>query len=215
MAHFLQTLKHKALPLILASMVAGSAAADTITFEDLYAGYDMAEVLDPAYAGLDWTGDLMYLTNTLILGRGMEYGTLGNIGLVAIDGNLSFSRAVAFNFNSAYITSGWNLDQNVTVQGWRGGALVYSRDLLSSYTGPNAFAFDFNNIDLVSVHGEGGIDGGSQQGTGLHLVFDNIEITEVPGDPGTNIPEPGSLLLLGLAAMLMAGYRRARHIFKR
>lgn len=196
--------KRAALAVVVAALAAGSASAGVITFEDAYPGYDTAADLDPDYDGFSWSGSPSFVTSQAFPGGGMEHGTIDLVSLLAIDGIVSFSRATHFNLDSAFITSAWNTDEQVTVQGLRNGQLVYSTMVLAS-TDANEFAFHFSDIDSVSIIGVGGVNVGGQNGEGPNLVIDNIGVSELSSDP-VPVPEPdgSALLLIGGLALLAA-----------
>lgn len=206
------TLKTCILSCIAATALSTGAQAAQIDFEDLYLGYDDSGQFDLNYGGYEWEGVLAYVTSNFIEGRGMQLGTSGNVSVVATGGDLAFTRNRAFNLNNVRITSGWNLDENVTVEGWRNGVMVYSTAFQSSFDAPRAFPFDFRNIDRFSIHGEGGTDGGSQRGEGIHLVIDDIVISELPT---TDVPEPAAGLLFGMGGLMLLVATRLRRRTKR
>jgi hypothetical protein len=187
-----------------------SAQAGTLTFEDQQPAYASAAPLDAGYGGFDWSDDPYVVTNDYILSRGYQLGTVGAVGLIAFDGALSFSRAQVFNFERAAVTAAWSMGEDVLVQGWRNGQLLYTKAFQTSFDGPYYFDFDFKGVDKVSFLGSGGSDGGSQDGAGPNLVLDQIQWSVDQVTPPGDVPEPWSLALLASGLALMALVRRRR-----
>jgi hypothetical protein len=103
------------------------------------------------------------------------------------------SSANPFNFTGAYITSAWKMNQDVLVQGYSNGQLVYATTIITSSDRAYWFDFDFRNINrLCIIPGNNGTDIYSNY-RGNHLAIDNI----------TTIPEPATLILMGLGGLAL------------
>lgn len=80
----------------------------------------------------------------------------------------------------------------------------------SQYTGTGTFSIFALASTYLSVSGAGGIS----QGTTPPLASGSVTVTyktkTTPPPPGGGVPEPGTLLLMGSAAMGMFGYRIRR-----
>ncbi|MDM5179207.1 PEP-CTERM sorting domain-containing protein [Massilia sp. DJPM01] len=193
---------HGACALMFAALAAGNAQAQStiLTFEDQFTGYETAGDLEPDYAGFSWGGSPGFVTSLIATSGGFHNGTVDHVSLVAYDGSVSFSRATAFNFTGAHIASAWYDGASVTVEGWRNGVLTHSSTLLASTTS-GRFAFNFTNIDSISINGAGGVPIGSANGgESAHLVLDNIAVSEI-----SPVPEPATVwMLLGGALSLLA-----------
>jgi hypothetical protein len=172
----------------------GAAYATVITFEELYTGREAVAIPIPdGYMGFSW--DALCLTKYVfrgILGAGTGYenGTIGNVSMYNPGAEpVSFSVAIgSFDFRSAYITSAWSASANVTVEGWLGGAKIYSSDITTYNDRAYAFDFGWSNIDTVKFL------------SGNIIVVDNI----------TTVPLPGAIVLLGSGLLPLLGWRRFR-----
>jgi hypothetical protein len=172
--------------------------ANTLTFEDLYPGYETGYGQLPAgYAGFDWSSDAWWETSLSTPGTGYEYGTIGHVSMyTAYESNVSMG-GKTFDFLGAYITSAWNAGEDFTVEGWRNGSLVYTSSGITSYDHPYWFDFDFYNVDTVWFKpGSGGTNMGLG-GSGPNLVIDNI-----------TVPEPATMCLLGLGGLAVLRRRK-------
>ncbi|HEX8611902.1 MAG TPA: PEP-CTERM sorting domain-containing protein [Telluria sp.] len=202
------TLMHGACALMCAALAAGQASAQStiITFEDQFPGFESQGDLEPDYAGFSWGSNPGFVTSEMAMSGGFRYGTVGQVSLVAYDGNVSFSRPTAFNFLGAHVASAWRDGEHVTVEGWRAGVLAYSSDFIVS-TAAGQYAFNFSNVDSVSFRGEGGVPITTvDAGEGTHLVLDNIGVSDI-----SPVPEPATVwMLLGGALTLFAAGRKRK-----
>lgn len=177
----------------------GFANATVIDFESLYAGLDKdsTNAISTSYMGMAWSGRFRVMTQEFTqLSSGVGY-TTGRIGKVVAytsgpsDNNIvELSAAEAFDLGGAYITSVWKMNQDVLVEGYRGGQLVHAETIMTSSDRAYWFDLDFDGIDLFRITpGTGGTDVYSNY-RGNHLAIDNITI----------VPEPatGGLLAIGM-----------------
>jgi len=188
--------------IVLVLGMAGVAKALVLDFEDLYPGYESYGPIPSGYKGFNWSSKAYWITDKYHPGSGYDYGTIGNVSLfTAYAADISMSDGY-WDFNGAYITAAWNTGQDVTVEGWRDGSLIYSTTIIISYNGPYWFDFNYENIDTVWFRpGDSGTNAGLG-GYGHHIVIDNIDVTP--------IPEPATLFLLGSGLIGLAGIGRRK-----
>jgi len=121
--------------------------------------------------------------NGMVSANNVAYNGYGN------DANISSTRP--FNFKSAYLTGAWNNELNVTVQGYKKGVLKYTKSTILSVYHPTKVDFNFDDVDNVVFHSEGGIQGPYKKenkeiknksigvlGSGNHFVIDNVVIEQ-------------------------------------
>lgn len=189
---------------ILSSNLCGASLID---FEDLYPSEYTIHKLPTGYAGYIWSDNAYYYTidkviGSYIAGSGYEYGMFNN---VAIFNSGATELSITFNgphdFTGTYITSAWLLNQSVTVEGWYDGNLLYSETIVTSYNAPYYFDYYYEGIDKVVFLPGAGTSAGLAYNT-LHIVLDNIDPIE------TRIPEPLSVLFIGLGLLGIATLRK-------
>jgi hypothetical protein len=164
-----------------ALLCASTARATTLTFEELNPNPN-PDVPVPgtlgtfeSYAGFTWK-DGRYAANFgpgPVFAPGFWLAARGHV-TAYVPGNTSLvvSRPGRFGLVSAYVTATYRWTETLTVDGRRGGALVYSRTITPSYL-PALFTFNFVDVDEVvfTVPGE-------QSGS---VGIDDVEVT-TPAD---------------------------------
>lgn len=163
---------------------------------------DHAAIAD-GYMGLDWNngaGDMWTLDGTNYSDPTSGYTTLANalgggmVGFNAYADNPVLIEAQGtdtFDLTSFWMTSAWDSVMDITLSGWLDGVQLYSTVFEVSRTEARNFTFDWLGIDSVRFD-----DRGAQ------FAIDNIVLNE------TNVPEPTSLLLMGLGLLGLGISRR-------
>lgn len=184
----------------------GAAAADVITFENLYASGVSESRLSSGYAGFNWSGNTWVINKNFYNDANWRAGTIGN---ASIFGGYAFqsypvwlntAESGYFNFQSAYITSAYAgvpsttgsliapEEYIVTVEGWRDSTREYMTTVEVSGA-LTEFDFNFNGIDTLWF----------KPGIASQIVIDNIEYDRATPTP---VPEPSSMLLFGIVILV-------------
>lgn len=171
-----------------------SATDWVIDFEDLFPGHEVeSSPLPEGYAGFDWSAAAYWQTSQSDPGTGYEYGTIGHVSLYTAWQESITMGGDPFRLSGAYVTAAWNEEQDFTVEGWLAEVLVYSHELTTSNDQPYWFDFSQDVVDTVWFIPQD-VAGGNDQ-----LIIDNIHI----------IPEPATILPLGLGGIALLRKRRA------
>ncbi|MBI3792260.1 MAG: hypothetical protein HY275_15470 [Gemmatimonadetes bacterium] len=116
------------------------------------------------------------------------------------------SSTTRFDFLDGWLTAAWSRALQVTVRGYRGGALVNARTLTLQYDVPLFVTFNFTNVDAVTFDGDLGVPDFSLGGIGNQIVLDDLRVDDV----SSVVPEPAVALLLAPGLALVALVRRRR-----
>ncbi|BAZ65488.1 MAG: PEP-CTERM sorting domain-containing protein [Pelatocladus maniniholoensis HA4357-MV3] len=161
--------------------------AVTVTFDDLSGSQN---TIDNGYAGLNWE-NFYHLDTTSFVPSGYVNGTVspknvayngfGEPAVISTVDNI-------FDFNSTYLTSAWNDDLTVLVEGYTGGISgdkKYSQTVVVNTKTPTLFTFDFLGIDSLKFTSSGGNNAG-YNGSGTHFAIDNFTFNKKT----KAVPEP-------------------------
>lgn len=153
-----------------------------LTFEDIDPFSGAFEVSD-GHGGFNW--DNFFTLNTALSAVTVgPNGFSANSGTVAVvNGNAepaTISNNTNFDLESVYMSSGWNSDLQVTVEGYDDGILIGSQTFELSYAFSKKFDLDdaiFDSVDEVVFTSFGGTDFTSiDGGTGTHFALDDVLI---------------------------------------
>ena len=188
------------------------ASATILTFDDITTDPVTMLPIPDNYGGLNW--DYIYVVdavnydepsgykNAVVSGRYVAWGS-GQAGDIGGGGDVSpslitISNGDSFDFIGVYVTAVWLDGQNVTVEGSREGALLYSQTVVVNPFGPTWFDFNFVNIDQLRFITFGGSPVPEFFGVSHGFVLDNF----------TFVPEPATIFLLGLGGLALLRNRK-------
>jgi hypothetical protein len=183
------------LMLMLLTAVGSTASAAVLDFEDLYPGHEYGGLIPTGYQGFSWSSSSWWLTKYLEPNTGFEYGTIDSVSLfTGYADDLSLTDADgAFDFFGAFITSAFDSDEQVVVEGWRDGLQVYQEEITTYNDQAYWFDFSFTNIDTLWFR---------PPSLGSPIVIDDVTLT------ATAVPVPATVLLLGAGLVGIVGFRR-------
>jgi len=134
---------------------AGTPVTHVINFEDLDPGYETYNALPAGYAGFTWSGDVYWTTKYYYPGSGYEYGTVGRVCIFTGWAHDIYFNGETFNFDGAYITSAWDSTEQVIVEGWLDGSMVYQETITTHNDQAYWFDFDYEGVDTVRFEPQG------------------------------------------------------------
>jgi opacity protein-like surface antigen len=178
-----------------AALLAGSAQAATITFDDR--GQDR-QVLT-TYEGLEWTNMETMKGNLWGNHTGYAKGVVSPKNIAFNGEAVGVSKVAAvdgstFNFESAYFTAAWLNGLKLKITGLLNGVTVESTTLTLSRSGPQLFDAHWMGIDELTF--ESYIDECTTKGR--QFVMDNLNIS-------SGVPEPSTwaVMMVGFAGIGM------------
>jgi hypothetical protein len=203
----------------VATLAVIPAAATVINFDDIDAsgGFVILDTLSP-YQGFDWTNFSVY-TNYYGL-PGYDNGIVSSPNAASTSGDSlgspiisTISSTASFDFVSAYLGSGWYDGLNVTVEGFDGATMDFSKTVTVNTEGAQLFTFNFDGIDELKIFSTVttsttdpyfcGVSGCSQ------VTLDDLTFTPASGPPPP-VPEPSMTGIAGLGILALAAFRHAR-----
>jgi hypothetical protein len=167
----------KTYVLILMTMLACTASADVLTFDDVTT--NQVIFVPQGYGGFswDWFG---IVHQSAYPGSGYENAVVsGEYAAFNISAEVAAVGGEVFDFNGVYLTAAWREGLNILVEGWRDGALVYESTVVVDAYEPTWCSFNYIGIDTVVFESFGGVD--IMPGTffvGPHFAMDDFTFNE-------------------------------------
>jgi len=178
----------------------GSASATVLTFDDFTT--TSYEAIPDGYGGFNWdNATTIGVVNGPIHtpGSGYEHGAVsGNYTAFNYNGAspsyIDLAGSGTFTFNGAWFTSAWS-NQTISFNGYNNGSLLYTSSPFSINTStPLWIELGWSGIDRLAI-----------SNTGSQWAMDNFTF-----DQSAPVPEPSTMLLMGVGLIGLAGYGRKR-----
>ena len=191
----------------LAIVAAASAAAETISFDDLNG--DGSHTIQNGYAGLNWDNVFIYDAThdpANLNPSGYQFSVISpnNVAFTGFGNPITVSSDTVFNLNSAYLTSVWKDNMVVEAIGSLLGTTIYDNHYSLSATAATLIDFNYLGIDSVklSIFSEGTQHPGYSQNTN-QVAIDNLNVDVA-------VPEPSTWLAAALALGAIGFSQRKR-----
>lgn len=204
------------------------ANADTLTFDDIdaSAGDVILDYLSP-YHSYTFTNLSIYTSvpgfpgynNGIVSSPNAAYTQGDALGTPTIS---TITSATSFDFDSAYLGSGWYNGLSATFIGLSGSTKLYSETVTVDTTGAQLFNFNFLGIDTLEIYSSVSVATTDPYGCGpsgcSQLTLDNVTLVPdlnppPPPPPPSQVPEPTSFILTGLGGsgtLIARRFRQSR-----
>jgi len=159
------------------------------------------------YGGFNWSNSWGLISKDYYSGSGYDIGTTsGSYTAYNLYGDTALINMLSgtFNFKSANLTSAFNDNNKLLVEGYNNGVLKYSLSKTLTTTASQNIQFNFNNIDTLVF--KPNVAEGADTSDFFFAMDDFTYTTPTP------TPEPTSMLIGFLSLGGLLGLRRKRKI---
>ncbi|MEM7726935.1 MAG: PEP-CTERM sorting domain-containing protein [Cyanobacteria bacterium P01_A01_bin.45] len=217
----LNLIKHLSIAAIssvaVISATTQTSKAVVLTFDDIESVETYGRVPEE-YGGLNWY-NFGYVNKSFHPNSGYDLGAVsGNYTAFNWKADTAEVSGDVFNFDGVSLTSAWNNNLNVLVEGFANDVVKYSQTVVINPNVSSRFDFNYQEINRLVFKSNGGIDANpADEDSGKHFALDNFtfEFAKV-GNPRSGngsevVPEPitiiGSLVAASFGAIF---YRKSR-----
>lgn len=187
-----------------------SPLAAQVTFEGLA---DRASV--PAgFAGFQWT-NFYALNGPAYFEQASGFARVANassstmVGYNAFGNAAEFSSNSWFNLTSAWVAAAWRNDLLLNVFGYDINGQQIASAQYTLQLAPQQITLNFTGVSRVQFAASGGTNAGLL-GDGTHFAIDDLATNTVPVVSRAVVPEPATVVLVGIGLAAFAVARRRR-----
>ncbi len=174
------------------------ADVTTLTFDDIPSTTANYPTVPDGYGGLNWS-EFDVIPGVIVDGRGVtgDHAAINRNALVA-----TVAEDVTFDFIGADLTSAWQDDNYIAIEGFLDGSPVAAAFAALFTNSTHSVDYNFVGIDELRFTTYGGTPNASLPGTGSHFIMDNLRVNVVPA--------PAAIALGGLGLGLVGWLRKRR-----
>jgi hypothetical protein len=186
--------------------LAPATRAEIITFDDISAP-TTGMAIPNGYQGLHWI-NFDVIKTTAAPGSEFAHGMVStpNVAFNGEGASAKILSSTLFDLNSGFFTGAFRDGLTIHAKGWRLGTLEYQTTFKVNSGGPTFEQLNFLGVDRVMFVSSGGKPNKDRHGTGEHFIVDNLDINTGIHIQGQSAPEPSTLTLFLVGAILTGAY---------
>lgn len=218
----MRTLKASLFSLGLVAALTSSAAAQTVSFDNVTAA--PYAFLANGYGGLNWSNayamDGVAFFGSAAAAGGFNTGLHSGKYLMsnAGAGDLGISSGSAFNLLGGYFAASWTNGLTVNAVGYHNGTAIYNRSFNLNWSASQYVVLDMLGVDHVVFSNVGGyVDERFNSGSNNSFVVDDLTLGANDANVKVNdivtqdvVPEPMTIGLVGLGLLAVGGLKMRR-----